>query len=229
MKMRAHADIVGQNFAQPTEQLCDLGRHANTDGIGKRDFHRAFCGHFLCDMDDHIRIDRTLERAAEGGGDRDLCLQPLGLGKADHLAIFPYAFLYRLALVLLAERIAGDDHATGFVDPALVAFAGCQAAQHAALVQTQADIGYIVAVGQSGDHRFGIGHLRHASGMDKAGDLDPLHAGIQHASDQTELVGRGNDFGFILKPVPRTDLQNCDLCATVRAHINCIQSCLCFV
>ena len=117
-----------------------------------------------------------------------MCLQPFGLGKADHLAIFPDALLDGLALVFLAKRVARHHYAAGFVDPALVAVSCCQSAQHAALVQAQADIGNVATVGQARDYLFGVCHLRYAPRMDKAGHFHATDTGSEQAIDQSQLI-----------------------------------------
>ena len=180
-------------------------------------------------MEYRFRIDRAFERTTKGRRDGDLRFQPFGFGKADHLPILLNALLYGLALIFLTECVARHDHAADFVNPALVALSRRQSAENATLVQTQADIGNIIAVGQAGNHVFGIGHLWHAPRMDKARHFNPAHPCIQHMIDQAELVRRRNNFGFILQTVAWTDFQNIYKARGFLCHIMRKQSCSSFV
>ena len=113
----------------------------------------------------------------------DLCADALGAGEAQHFAGLGDALLDGLALILLSEGVARDHDAADLVDAPFAALAGGERAQHPALVEHEADIGAVRAIRQSRDHGFGIGHLRHAGGVDEARDLEPPRAVADHAVD----------------------------------------------
>ena len=52
-------------------------------------------------------------------------------------------------------------------------------------------------------HLDAVGQLRDDVGPHEAGDLDPLQAGTGELVDQSDLVGGGDGFGFVLKSVAR--------------------------
>ena len=181
-----------------------LRRHRDPDRIGQRHLARLRVRRALRHF--HHAIDRhfALERAAEGGGDRDLRGAAGGPRQRHRLARDRKRFGGGLPLIANTERVAGDAHRAELVDAAR------QRALGAAAVEHQRDIGHVVAARQPGDHRLGIGHLRHARGIDEARHLQPPRARTDRAVDQFEL-GRGrNDAVLILQPVAGGDLDDFD-------------------
>ena len=101
------------------------------------------------------------------------------LREADDLDGVVGGFIGGAALVRHAEAVAGGDDGAKFMHLRF------ERAEGAALVEHEADIGDVpgVALRQGGAHRLGVGHLRHAAGMDEAGDLDATHAAAQRTRD----------------------------------------------
>ena len=63
----------------------------------------------------------------------------------------------------------------------------------------------------AGQHRGGIGHLRHPFRADEAGDLDVRQAGLLQPLHQLDLVGGGHRLRLVLQAVARTDLDQGDV------------------
>ena len=79
---------------------------------------------------------------------------------------------------------------------------------HAAPVEHQADVGDAVGRRERGEHRLGVGHLRHAGGVDEAGHLDPAGPGGDRPVDELDLV-LGREHGLlVLQPVARRHLDD---------------------
>ena len=163
-------------------------------------------GQFFCHRQNARLGHFALERTAKCCRDRHLSGATGGLRRGDDgLGRFDRS-VAGLILVGDGKSIGGHGDRAQLVDPARA-----KRPFGAALVHHQPDIADIIAVGQAGAHRIGIGHLRHCAGIDETGDLDPPRTGRNGVRDQCQLVLGRNDHLFVLQPVTGRDLKDFNL------------------
>jgi hypothetical protein len=77
-------------------------------------------------------------------------------------------------------------------------------------VQDQADVAHPAVTRQCAHELVRVRHLRHAFRVHEARDFDALDAAADGALDEFALHRERQDFGLVLQPVARADLDDLD-------------------
>jgi hypothetical protein len=182
------------------DELLDLTRHAHADRVGEDDLVGATDGQLFCERADLRRIDRALERAAEGDADRDGCPNPVGVRTVDD----PLRRVNRLidgrVLIPLVEGLRRGEREVHLVET------GRRKTLVTQLVESQARIGHTLDTVDSLYDLLRAGHLRHARRVDEAACLDAREAGAREPVDELCPRARLEDLRLVLEAVSRPDV-----------------------
>src|SRR5262245_58295943 len=200
---------AGHGFGDAPEDLGHLPRHADPDRVGNRDLEGRRLRELARNVDHALHGNLALERAAEGGRDRDLRADPGGARGRRDLAPGADGVRARHALVAAVELVGRED------DHADLAAAGRGGAVEPGAVQHQADVGDVVAARERLQDRLRVRHLRDAARAHEARDLDAADAGLDRAPDELDLHAGRHARRLVLQAVARPDLDDLDA-ATLR-------------
>ena len=172
----------GNRLDHPPDKPRDVGGISHAYGVSKGNLDRFGFGQRGGHGDDAVFRNLAIERAAERCADRGLPLQARFLRHSDNSLCGDDRFVACLALVGNREAIGRNADGAEFVqaargDGALGTFG----------VEDEADEADVSRLGKASADLFGVGHLRHALGIDETCHLEAPHAGIEQALDEREL------------------------------------------
>ncbi len=156
------------------------------------------------DVGHRARIDRAVERAAEGGGEGELDLSLLVAGQPGHATKPGQPRRDGLAGVLALMGLGHRDH------PLQMAQTGGQGPLRAPFVEDEPPARDGLGAARGGRHHLlGVGHGRHPIRADERGQLQLADAGGDERLEQLELRLR-RDRRFVLKAVAQGDVAEHD-------------------
>ncbi len=204
VEMRAQPDLR-QRRAQRSDERAHLRRNGDADGVGHGDLVRLSGGDPLCQAHHPVDGHLALEGTAEGGRNGDLGANTRGASRTRDVQPGVHALVHARALVALAEAFAhGDGHAD-------FSAAGGLRALEALAIEHQSDEARVAGQRrQRGQHRLGIGHLRHALGIHEARHFHAAQPGGHQAADELDLGGGRQHLRFALQAVARPDFNDLD-------------------
>ena len=157
-----------------------------------------------CELDDAVGIDLALERTAEGDAQRHGAAEAVASRTGGDASSSGEGLLDGSALVALVERLGDAEREPDLVearrDETLVAL----------LVEREPGADRVVTGTGRGDDLLRAGHLRYATRVDEARDLDRGQAGLEESPDELCSDLDVEDLRLVLQPVARTDVVHGD-------------------
>ena len=186
-----------------------MARDADTDGVGEDDFVRTRLSRPRSEREHPRRIDRALERAAEGGPDRDGRAPSVGVCALGDARRRLARLFGRGVLIVPVERLARGEREVHLVEirrrePVV-----------AALVQDEARVHDTVAPLDADDDLLRAVHLRHARRIHEAHRLDPRQPRLGEPVDELGTHRRLERLRLVLQPVAGADVADRDACHTI--------------
>ena len=191
-----------QHLRSCGEAFSYLRWNCGTHGVGQRNLVRPGCGDAFDHVEDARERHLALVAATERGRERGAARNGRITSTNDHGRRGVDRRGRAHALIVFREGVgARDDH--------IHLGRMCrERAVETALVQHQPDIARPCIAGHRVEHRFGVGHLRHAFRVHEARDLDAIDARVDDATDQLGLLRGGEQHRIRLQTVARRDVDN---------------------
>ena len=158
----------------------------------------------LGQLEHAARVDGALERAAEGGADRERRADPVRLRTREDAHASRDGLLERGVGVALVELLAGREGEVHLLE------ADVAQALVAALVDDETGVDHALDALDAGDDLLGARHLRHVLRVHEAGGLDAAEPCAGEPVDQLGADRGRERERLVLEAVPRGDVADRD-------------------